>query len=356
MSYQLPTGVTSQTVQTERLLIHYLTSGPDDGTAVVFLHGNIASSLFWDETLAALPSDYRGVACDMRGFGDTEPMPIDATRGVGDFADDLGSLLDTLEIDKAHLVGWSTGGITAMQYAADHPVRVLSLSLVDSVPPHGFGGTGDLAGTPINADFSGTGAAIVPPEVLERIQNGDTSSESDMSPRTFMKAFYWKQGYDIDSDREDAFVGALLKSVVSEGNLPGDIGGSGHWPGFGPGVRGVNNALSGKYANVIRLADVDPKPPLLWIQGTDDLVVSDASLYDMGNLGNLGMIPDYPGEDVYPIQPMVSQFKWFLERYRDGGGRAVETIIDGAGHAPHIDHPDEFQAAFFGFLGDVGGG
>lgn len=350
MSYQLPDGVTSHTVETDRLRVHYLATGPDDGISVVFLHGNIASSLFWDDTLAALPERYRGIACDMRGFGDTEPKPIDATRGVGDFADDLVSLLDSLEIERAHLVGWSTGGITAMQVTADHPRRVRSVTLVDSVPPHGFGGTRDLVGTPINEDFSGTGAAIVPPEVLERIKSGDTSSESEMSPRVFMNAFYWKQGFRVDSGREDALVDELLKSVVSEGNLPGDVATSEYWPGFAPGTAGVNNALSGKYANVLRLADVDPKPPLLWVQGTDDLVVSDASLYDMGNLGQLGVIPDYPGQDVYPIQPMVSQFRWFLERYREGGGTAQEVVIEGAGHSPHIDHPDEFQAAFFGFL------
>lgn len=355
MSYQLPAGVTAHDVETDRLRVHYLATGNSDGIPVVFLHGNIASSLFWDDTLAALPDSYRGIACDMRGFGDTDAKPIDATRGVGDFADDLESLLDTLAIDRAHIVGWSTGGVSAMHFAADHSHRVMSLTLVDSVPPHGFGGTGDLVGTAINSDYSGTGAAIVPPEVLERIQNGDTSAESDMSPRTFMKAFYWKPGFDIDPDREDALVDELLKSVLSEGNLPGDIAGSDHWPGFAPGVSGVNNALSGKYCNVIRLADVDPKPPILAVQGTDDLVVSDASLYDMGNLGKLGMIPDYPGEDVYPVQPMASQLKWFLERYRDGGGSATESVIEGAGHAPYIDHPAEFQEVFFGFLEGTGG-
>lgn len=352
MTYSLPGNVSSHHVDTSRLRVHYLAT-EGDGEPVIFLHGNIASSLFWDETLATLPDGFKGIAVDLRSFGGTEPKPVDATRGMGDFADDLDALMDALDIETAHLVGWSTGGLAAMQYALDHPTRVRSITLVDSVPPHGFGGTADLEGTPINQDYSGTGAAIVPQEVLERIRDEDRSSESDMSPRVFMNAFYWKQGYKVDSDREDAFVEELFKCAIGEDNLPGDLASSDHWPGFAPGTRGVNNALSGKYSNILALADVDPKPPLLWVQGSDDLVVSDASLYDMGNLGKLGLIPDYPGEDVYPIQPMVSQMRWFVEKYESNGGDTTQVVIENAGHGPHIDHPQEFQAAFHDFLARV---
>lgn len=349
MTYSLPDNVTSEFVDTDRLRVHYLAT-KGDGEPVILLHGNIASSLFWDETLATLPDGFKGIAVDLRSFGDTEPQPVDATRGVGDFSDDLGATMDALGIEAAHLVGWSTGGLVAMRYTKDNPSRVRSMTLVDSVPPHGFGGTGDVEGTPVNEDYSGTGAAIVPQEVLDRIRDEDRSSESDMSPRVFMNAFYWKQGYTVDSDREDAFVEELFKCVIGEDNLPGDIAASAYWPGFAPGTRGVNNALSGKYSNIIDLIDVEPKPPLLWIQGTDDLVVSDASLYDMGNLGKLDLIPDYPGEEVYPIQPMMSQMQWFVDRYGANGGDTTVTVIEGAGHGPHIDHSEEFQGAFHPFL------
>jgi pimeloyl-ACP methyl ester carboxylesterase len=349
--YHLPDGVSSRTIDTARLRTHFLESGPSDGVPVVFLHGNIASSLFWDETLAALPASYRGIACDLRAFGDTETKPIDATRGMGDFVDDLVALLDALGIaDPVHLVGWSTGGMAAMHYTADHPARVASLSLVDSVSPYGFGGTRDVDGTPTNEYFSGTGAGIVPPEVVQRINDGDTTSESDLSPRVFMNAFYWKQGFKVDPAREDAFVAELLKSAVGESTFPGDVAPCELWPGFAPGTTGVNNALSGRYANVSRLRDAIPKPPVLWLHGTDDLVVSDASMYDMGYLGQLEVIPDWPGPDVYPPQPMVSQMRAFLGDYRARGGAAREIAIDGAAHGPHIDHPHEFQDAFFAFL------
>src|SRR5215813_1959655 len=83
-------GISSEIVKTPRLATHILTSGPRDGEPVVFVHGNVSSSIFWEETMLVLPAQYRAIAMDMRGFGDSETAPIDATRGgMKDFADDL---------------------------------------------------------------------------------------------------------------------------------------------------------------------------------------------------------------------------------------------------------------------------
>src|SRR5215208_4864206 len=92
----LPEGVGSEHVATPRLETHVLTSGPGDGIPVLFLHGNASSSRFFDETLAALASRYRGMAPDLRGYGDSETKPLDATRGLGDFSDDLHALVEVL--------------------------------------------------------------------------------------------------------------------------------------------------------------------------------------------------------------------------------------------------------------------
>jgi pimeloyl-ACP methyl ester carboxylesterase len=139
----LPEGVGSEVVATPRLATHRLTSGPEDGIPVVFLHGNASSSRFFGETLAALasPSRYRGIAPDLRGFGDSEDKPLDATRGLGDFSDDMHDLALSLGLEEFHLVGWSAGGTVAMRYTMDHPGVVSSLVLVDPMSPYGFGGT-----------------------------------------------------------------------------------------------------------------------------------------------------------------------------------------------------------------------
>ena len=71
----------------------------------------------------------------------------------------------------------------------------------------------------------------------------------------------------------------------------------------------------------MRLSTVDPKPPVLWIRGTDDVIVSDTSLYDLAHLGALGAVPGWPGAGgATRPQPMVSQTRAVLDAYAAGGG------------------------------------
>ena len=99
-------GITAKTITTPRLTTRILFSGPDDGIPVLFLHGNVSSATWWEETMVALPAGYRGIAPDQRGFGEAElEKKIDAVNGMGDLADDAVALLDQLGIEKAHIVG-----------------------------------------------------------------------------------------------------------------------------------------------------------------------------------------------------------------------------------------------------------
>src|SRR6478752_1395520 len=149
--HPLPPGVASRTAQTDRLAVHYLESGPADGVPVVLVHGNLSTGRFFEHLLPGAPERYRFIAPDMRGFGDTEPVPIDATRGVRDWADDVHALVRALGIEAPlHLAGWSTGGAAIAAYALDRPVA--SLTFIDPVGPFGFGAT-KLDGTPHYSDF-----------------------------------------------------------------------------------------------------------------------------------------------------------------------------------------------------------
>jgi pimeloyl-ACP methyl ester carboxylesterase len=103
--------VRSQTAATDRLRVHWIESGPADGVPVVLLHGNLSTGRFYEHLMPGAPAGLRLIAPDMRGFGDTERVPIDATRGLRDWADDTAALLDALGITRpVHLAGWSTGG------------------------------------------------------------------------------------------------------------------------------------------------------------------------------------------------------------------------------------------------------
>ena len=76
-------GVRKERIKTERLTINCLRSG-DGSDTVLFVHGNVSSAAFWEETMTALPDGFSAWACDLRGYGETEAKPVDATKGLDD--------------------------------------------------------------------------------------------------------------------------------------------------------------------------------------------------------------------------------------------------------------------------------
>ncbi|MCY3539611.1 MAG: alpha/beta hydrolase [bacterium] len=344
-------GVSAQTVTTDRLRTHFYSAGPEDGTPIVMIHGNLSSGRFFEHLLAEAPDGYRLIAPDMRSFGRSAPKPIDATRGLEDWADDTKALLDALSIDQApHLVGWSTGGAAIASYAMKHPVA--SLCLIDPVSPYGFGGT-HPDGTPCYPDWAGTGGGTGNPELVQRINDGDRSTESPVSPRNVMTSAYWSAGYQMPPEREEILLDELLLSVTGDDGYPGDSTPSDNWPGMAPGTRGIVNALSGKYCNWSGLVDLAVKPPVLWTQGGGDIVVADGSFWEMGTLGQMELVPGWPGEDVFPPQAMVTQIREVLESYEATGGRVTVEMFEDSGHGPHLDAAERWLEIFFGFLSSI---
>lgn len=343
-------GITSQMVATPRLNTHVLSCGPADGTPVVFLHGNFSAATYWEETMLALPAGFRGIAPDLRGYGWTEDKLIDGTRGMADWSDDLAALFQALGIQQAHLVGWSLGGGVVLRYIVDHPEQVLSATLQCPVSPYGFGGTKDLAGTPCHEDFAGSGGGTVNPEFVKRIIAQDRSADDPNSPRNVINAFYYVAPFR--AVREEEFLTAALAEKMGDQKYPGDFTPSAHWPNVAPGQWGPINAGSPKYVagDAAALIAIQPKPPILWVRGSADLIVSDNSFFDFGALGKMGFVPGWPGEEVYPPQPMVSQTRVVLEAYATQGGRFQEVVVDGAAHGPHIEKPGEFNAVFHAHL------
>ncbi len=138
-----------------------LTAGPPDAPPLVLVHGNVSAARFFAETMVALAGDYRCVAPDLRGFGRSEGLPVDARRGVRDFSDDVRALLTEGGLLTAaapvHLLGWSLGGGVALQYAIDHPGTVASVILESPMSPFGFGGTPGHRRHPVLAGLRGLG-------------------------------------------------------------------------------------------------------------------------------------------------------------------------------------------------------
>jgi pimeloyl-ACP methyl ester carboxylesterase len=337
-------GISSRMIETPRLKIHALFSGRQDGVPVFFFHGNASSATFWEEIMLKLPEGYRGIAPDFRGFGDTEDKLIDARRGLGDWVDDTLGLLQALGINSYHAVGHSLGGMFLFSLIARQSEGILSATLVDPGSPYGFGGTKDAEGTPNAPDFAGSGGGVVNPDFPKLIAAGDRSSDNPQaSPRVVMNSFYWKPPFK--PEREEDLLSSLLSEKIGPQKYPGDFTPSENWPNVAPGVWGPINASSPKYVGdtVERFLAAQPKPPILWVRGDSDQIVSDNSLFDLCTLGKLGLVPAYPGEESYPPQPMNAQTRQVLEKYQKKGGSYYEKVIADAGHSPYIEKPDEFS-------------
>jgi pimeloyl-ACP methyl ester carboxylesterase len=336
-------GIAADRVTTPRLTAQVLSVAGRDGDPVVFVHGNVSSSLFWQRQMLDLPAGYRPLAVDLRGFGGSDTLPVDATRGLHDHTDDVVSVCAALGVEQAHFVGWSMGGGVVLQLLRDHPTMVTTLTLVNPVSPYGFGGTTDVDGTLIAPDGSGGGAGGANPDFVARLRAGDRSTDP-MSPRQVMNTFYVKPPFTTQD--EDEFVESMLATATGEDNYPGDTIPSDVWPGMAPGPRGVLNTMAPNYFRIDDLHTITPKPPILWLRGTDDQIVSDTSMFDLAYLGQLGAIPGWPGADTHPPQPMVTQTRAVLDRYVSAGGAYEEVQIANTGHSPHIESPAEFAAAF----------
>ena len=350
MSGTLLPGIDARAVRTSRYTANVLErpAAGDPLRTVLFVHGNVSSSLFWQPLMLSLPEGVRALAVDLRGFGDSETLPVDATRGVRDFSDDVAAAADELGLGAVHVVGWSLGGGVVMQLLLDRPDLVASLTLVSPVSPYGFGGTA-ADGSLLNPDASGTGGGGANPDFVARLAAGDTGEDAPTSPRAVYRSSYVAPGFV--SEYEDLWVESMLSTATGPDNYPGDASASEHWPGFAPGTRGILNTLAPTYFDTSGIVDAPAKPPILWIHGAVDAIVGDASFFDLNQLGAAGIIPGWPGDQVAPPQPMLVQTRAVLDRYAAAGGTTREVVFEDCGHSAHIEKPDEFRAELLAWIG-----
>jgi pimeloyl-ACP methyl ester carboxylesterase len=337
MSTLLP-GIQQSVVETPRLRTAVLRHAGDgeESTPVVLIHGNISSSLFFQPLMLALPQPT--LAIDLRGFGDSERAPVDARRGLRDFSDDVTAVLDALGLTAVHLLGWSMGGGVVQQLALDRPELVRSLALQAPVPPHGFGTRAD--GTLCTPDAAGTGGGGANAEFVQHLADGKASEEAAASLRAVFRAGYVAP--DHHDAHEDLWIESMGSTATGEDNYPGDSRPSEHWPGFAAGDRGVLNTMSGVHLDLSGIVDLTDKPPILWVHGSADAIVGDESFFDQHTLGKHGIVPGWPGEEVAPPQPMVTQTRQVLDAYAAAGGEVREEVFEGVGHSPHLEDPERF--------------
>jgi len=160
---------------------------------LVFLHYWGGSSRTWDQVIAALPTHYRSVAPDLRGWGDSA-APADA-YALDDFAKDAQALITVLDLKNYVLVGHSMGGKIAQLFASRRPAGLAALVLVAPSPP-----------IPL----------VLPPEIRTAMQNAYNSRET--------------VGMAIDQMLAGKQLSAALREQVIEDSLRGAPQAVAAWP------------------------------------------------------------------------------------------------------------------------------
>ena len=142
------------------------------GACVILLHAGVADRRMWRTTCEALSGDFRCIAYDRRGFGDST-SPDESFRSI----DDLDAVIRHFGCDRAHLIGSSQGGRIAIDYALAKPENVLSLVLVAPA----------LSGASVPSSY---------PPTIQRLMDelDQAEAKADLEKMNAIEAHLWLDG------------------------------------------------------------------------------------------------------------------------------------------------------------------
>ncbi|MEZ4571578.1 MAG: alpha/beta fold hydrolase [Thermomicrobiales bacterium] len=120
------------------LTIHYRVDGPADGLPIVFANSLGSDHRIWDGVVANLAGDFCCIRYDKRGHGLSDCPP--APYSIQDHTDDLGGLLNQLDIERPVVAGISIGGKIALNFAANNPDTTRAIIACDTTPGSGQSG------------------------------------------------------------------------------------------------------------------------------------------------------------------------------------------------------------------------
>lgn len=115
------------------LTLRYGEWGPQDGPPLILLHGLRSYAMTWEPTARFLSGEWRLIALDQRGRGDSDWDPA-CNYYTPAYVGDLEALVAHLDIENFILVGHSLGGANALVYADRHPRMVRALVIEDIGP------------------------------------------------------------------------------------------------------------------------------------------------------------------------------------------------------------------------------
>lgn len=103
---------------------------------LVLLHGNMSSSVHYQNLMNELKNDFHIYALDLVGFGDSSYNR--ELNSIQDFSKDVSAFIEEFDLSNVILLGWSTGGGVALETAIQCPTRIAQVVLLDSVGMEGF--------------------------------------------------------------------------------------------------------------------------------------------------------------------------------------------------------------------------
>jgi pimeloyl-ACP methyl ester carboxylesterase len=124
----------SQYYYSHRLKLHFWDWGDNGKPSLVLVHGSRDHARSWDRIAPALCRDFRVVAPDLRGHGDSS-WAQGAMYSIPEYVLDISALIDIVSRDPVYLIGHSLGGAIVLQYAGVYPDRVRKLVSIEGYGP-----------------------------------------------------------------------------------------------------------------------------------------------------------------------------------------------------------------------------
>ncbi len=124
----------SQYYYSHRLKLHFWDWGNNDKPNLILVHGSRDHARSWDLIAEAFCRDFRIVAPDLRGHGDSS-WAAGAMYSIPEYVLDLSALIDIVGKWPVYLIGHSLGGAIVLQYAGVYPERVRKLVSIEGFGP-----------------------------------------------------------------------------------------------------------------------------------------------------------------------------------------------------------------------------
>lgn len=117
-------------------LAYYEVNPNSNLPTLLFLHGNLSSSVNWLSSFASLKSNFHLIAVDLRGFGNSTYR--NKITHLSDFGDDIADFIIKKNLENVTLIGWSMGGGVVLETAITIPHRIKNVVLLSSVGLNGY--------------------------------------------------------------------------------------------------------------------------------------------------------------------------------------------------------------------------